>query len=256
LEEHYNLQRAEVDHIQIQNRALYADLNKQLRLGFHVIVHGLGSKKEMLEDFGKQYLVDGLRVVVNGYNPSMAPRELYDTIAQRVMAAVGARVWAYNVESKKSVIAQAQIVNTFFDRTGKRLFLIIHNIDGMSSICAILKLCFSFPKRTNVKRRLTEIPKELCRRSNQFWESIVALCAPPAQVHLIASADNAYTPMFINGSLNFVWEKIDTLLPYKKEAFEGRVAGKSSLSKDAVLAGAMNTVNALNKQVRGGRIVS
>ena len=41
------------------------------RLGFSVIVYGLGSKKSLLEDFRVSHLAQEIHLVVNGFFPSI-----------------------------------------------------------------------------------------------------------------------------------------------------------------------------------------
>lgn len=41
------------------------------RLGFSVLVYGLGSKKALLEDFRVSYLSDEVHLVINGFFPSI-----------------------------------------------------------------------------------------------------------------------------------------------------------------------------------------
>lgn len=41
------------------------------RLGFSVLLHGLGSKKALLEDFRVSHLSEELHLVVNGFFPSI-----------------------------------------------------------------------------------------------------------------------------------------------------------------------------------------
>lgn len=42
-----------------------------LRLGFSVLVYGLGSKKALLEDFRVTHLAQDVHLVVNGFFPSI-----------------------------------------------------------------------------------------------------------------------------------------------------------------------------------------
>jgi hypothetical protein len=43
---------------------------------------------------------------------------------------------------------------------------------------------------------------------------------------------------------------VDTLVPYEKESFEGRESGKGALSRDALLSGAMNTLDAVTDKAQ------
>lgn len=65
------------------------DTSAQLRGGFNLLFHGLGSKKHVLTAFARQWLTDGPVVVVNGYFPQITVKTVLDQITDGVMQHAG-----------------------------------------------------------------------------------------------------------------------------------------------------------------------
>ena len=90
--------------------------------GFNVLLHGLGSKRHVLERLRRQHLRRRLHMVVSGYHPSVTPRELLQTLLEE---ALGERAPPTKPE------AQLEMAERRLSAPGAPpLFLLIHNLDG------------------------------------------------------------------------------------------------------------------------------
>lgn len=89
--------------------------------GFTVILHGLGSKRNLLQQFHKECLANEHVVVVNGFFPSLTIKDILDDIINILeMSSLGSsphEIVGAIEEEMKSLEAL-------------HIFLIIHNIDG------------------------------------------------------------------------------------------------------------------------------
>lgn len=164
------------DHAE-ERASLLADLELQfprwltlLRHGFSVLLHGLGSKRELLERLRQRWLRRRPHLVVCGYHPALTTRQLLQTLLEEVLgvsAAVGRPE------------AQLEAVVRRFSGTGKdRLFLLVHSLDG-----PMLR-----PERTqHMLSRLAQAPR----------------------VHLIATIDHINAPLIWDqqklAQFNFIW---------------------------------------------------
>ena len=136
----------------------------QLRHGFNILLNGFGSKRAVLDSFG--YYINttdnehsGAMLTVNGYSPSCSVREIINTILNKVL--LGRRCSATNlIERAQFVAAQfsgsarrkgdndsTTTVNQYNKnmelsnddatknnrlRIPRRLYILLHNIDGPS----------------------------------------------------------------------------------------------------------------------------
>ncbi|XP_034039726.1 origin recognition complex subunit 2 [Thalassophryne amazonica] len=94
----------------------------QLQLGFSVLVHGLGSKKALLEDFRVSHLAEEIHLVVNGFFPSITLKSILNALTVEVLEHQGTfRTPSDQIE---------YITKTFKDSPDLHVYLLIHNIDG------------------------------------------------------------------------------------------------------------------------------
>jgi origin recognition complex subunit 2 len=133
--------------------------NKWLTLfdeNYTVLLHGLGSKRNLLQSFHKEMLAEEHVIVINGFFPSLTVKDILDA------------VWVDILE--KPVIGGNlhEIVNLIDDELKRipalHIFLMIHNIDG--------------PMLRNDKS-----------------QSILSRLANVKNLHLIASIDHINTPL-------------------------------------------------------------
>lgn len=99
--------------------------NKWLTLfdeGFTVLLHGFGSKRNLLQNFHKEKLAERHVIVINGFFPSLTVKDILDAI------------WVDLLEQSSTGGNPHETVNMIEDEMNKipalHLFLIVHNIDG------------------------------------------------------------------------------------------------------------------------------
>lgn len=94
----------------------------QMMNGFNLLLHGFGSKKEILEDFATNFLNDAPKCVVNGYFPSLTIRQLLSTIRKDIlMLTTSSRNLDQSVDEILSKMTYS-----------RRFYLVINNIDGVA----------------------------------------------------------------------------------------------------------------------------
>ncbi|GFR99493.1 origin recognition complex subunit 2-like [Elysia marginata] len=90
--------------------------------GFNVLLHGLGSKRNLLEQFREEHLAKFSHLVVNGYFPSLTVKHILNSITEDLL------------ESSKGFTnpqAQLEFIKEEYKNTDEDVFLVIHNIDGV-----------------------------------------------------------------------------------------------------------------------------
>ncbi|KAJ3594619.1 hypothetical protein NHX12_003926 [Muraenolepis orangiensis] len=92
------------------------------KLGFSVVVYGLGSKKALLEEFRVSQLSQELHLVVNGFFPSITLKSILNAVTSEALDHHGT---FRNPSDQIEYIAQ-----TLNDDPELHIYLLIHNIDG------------------------------------------------------------------------------------------------------------------------------
>ena len=167
------------------------------RSSFNILLYGLGSKRQLLQDLGV-YLrehareeVRGDAIVVNGFAASISLKAILKTY------------YKYNdiaAPPSLSLIEQCEFVKSMFESNNPgRLFLVIHNIDGPS----------------------------LRHTSTQIGLSILASAA---KIHVVASIDHVNAPLMWDQDMTqrfgWLWHNATTYSPYHYEASASLAAGK------------------------------
>ncbi|GFO49987.1 origin recognition complex subunit 2-like [Plakobranchus ocellatus] len=90
--------------------------------GFNILLHGLGSKRDLLEQFREKHLIKFSHLVVNGYFPSLTIKHILNAITEDLMKS-----------SKGFTNTQAQLeyIKKEYINRDEDMFLMIHNIDGI-----------------------------------------------------------------------------------------------------------------------------
>lgn len=143
------------------------DLNEEYKLnfdkwmtlfdeGFTVMLHGLGSKRNILTSFHQQCLANDHVIVVNGFFPSLTIKDVLDSIAIDILEMTG-------IGSTPHEIVNA-IEEEMKSLKSMHIFLIVHNIDG-----TMLR--------------------------NDKAQSILSRLASIKNIHLIASIDHINAPL-------------------------------------------------------------
>ncbi|KAI8099715.1 origin recognition complex subunit 2-domain-containing protein [Halteromyces radiatus] len=98
----------------------------ELQSGFNLVFYGYGSKRKLINKFAMEVLNDGPLIVVNGFFPTITIKDIMTKIL------VGA-LEASNVPG--TLQEQLAMIQDYFadeDRAYKRLYLVVHNMDGMN----------------------------------------------------------------------------------------------------------------------------
>lgn len=127
-----------------------------LNEGYNILLHGLGSKRNLMQSFHETVLRHQVVLVVNGFFPSLTIKDILDNISGDIL----------NMALPNRNVHE--IVDAIDDQLSKNhemhIFMIVHNIDG-------------FMLRNN-KAQL-----------------ILSRLARLEQIHLIASLDHINAPM-------------------------------------------------------------
>lgn len=149
--------------------------------GYTLLLHGLGSKRNIINDFHKEFIADYPTLVVNGFFPSLTIKDILDGI---IVDLLGLNVPVGTTECIE-VISKMLKKNSY-----DRLYLLIHNIDG------------------------------LMLRSNKVQDILSSLARIP-NLCIMASVDHINAPLLWDhmkhSKYNFYWVDATTLLPYEAE---------------------------------------
>lgn len=154
----------------------------QLKLGFSVLVYGLGSKKALLEDFRVSQLSQEVHLVINGFFPSITLKSILNSLTSDVLEHQG---------SFRTPADQIQFISqTLKDTPDLHVYVIIHNIDG--------------PMLRGEKT-----------------QSALAQLASLPNLHLVASIDHINGPLvwdqFKQSQFNWLWWECVTFQHYTEE---------------------------------------
>ncbi|KAF7722437.1 Origin recognition complex subunit 2 [Apophysomyces ossiformis] len=97
----------------------------EMHAGFNLLFYGFGSKRRLLNSFVQTMLTDGPVVVINGFFPTITIKDILIKIL----------VHALDLTATGQIQDQVALVCDYFsrkDRKFDRLYLAIHNIDGMN----------------------------------------------------------------------------------------------------------------------------
>lgn len=150
--------------------------------GYNILLHGLGSKRTLLEDFRRSELKDLDHVVINGYFPSLTIKHILNTITDEILEAEG---------TYKSPLDQVEFIKSQFETKDYRdFFLVVHNIDGV-----MLR------------------PEKI--------QNILSLLSQIRGFHIVASIDHINAPLIWDQTkcsrYRWLWYDVTTYLPYTDE---------------------------------------
>lgn len=162
--------------------------------GFNIVLHGLGSKRNLLNLFHKEVLADKPVIVINGFFPSLTLKDIIDAIVVEILELT-------NVPTGQHELVDL-IESEFKKIPETHLFLLVHNLDGV-----MLR--------------------------NDRAQSVLSRLSAVSNIHLIATIDHINTPLLWDYSkltnYNFIWWDCTTMLPYKDEtAYENSMLIQNS----------------------------
>ncbi|XP_032833233.2 origin recognition complex subunit 2 [Petromyzon marinus] len=207
--------RKERKQLEQEYRGLFAKWMTQLRLGFNVLLYGLGSKRNLLEDFRCSLLPNRCHVVINGYFPSITIKMVLNSIISEFLEdGIGIR----------NPMEQLDYICTRFRQDSSlELYLVIHNIDG-----------------------------EMLRAERN--QRVLGQLASLPNVHLIASVDHINGPLIWEqskvGWFNWLWCEVTTYEPYAEEtSYENSLLVQQSDS--LALSSLTHVLRSLTPNARG-----
>ncbi|XP_061652189.1 origin recognition complex subunit 2 isoform X1 [Phyllopteryx taeniolatus] len=154
----------------------------QLQLGFSVLLYGLGSKKDLLEEFRFSHLSQEMHLVVNGFFPSITLKSILNTLTCEVLEHHG---------SFRTPCDQIQYISqTLKDRPALHVYVLINNIDGPML------------------------------RGEKTQSALGQLASLP-NLHLVATIDHINAPLvwdqFKQSQFNWLWWECVTFKHYTEE---------------------------------------
>lgn len=175
----------------------------RLRCGFNLLLTGLGSKKQLLTSFVRNWLTDGPVVVVNGYAPVFRINHLLTAITSQVL---------HQPTQFPSIQAHLKFIRKFLSvAVGfvSTVYVIIHNIDG---------------------RHLR----------NKSAQTVLSQLAALPNIRMVASYDHILTPLLWDSRLlagfRWHWHDISTYQHYAQEQSyeEAAVGGTMATRKRGI----------------------
>ncbi|XP_055678730.1 origin recognition complex subunit 2 isoform X2 [Lutzomyia longipalpis] len=165
-----------------------------LNEGFNLLLYGLGSKRNLMNEFHREMLSDQHVLVVNGFFPSLTIKDILSSVICDILELESVPTCPYE--------AVQLIENEMQEREGSHLFLIVHNLEG-----AMLR--------------------------NGKAQTVLSQIAKIPSIHLIASIDHINTALLWDHSklsnYNFTWWDVTSMLPYTEEtAFENSLMIQNS----------------------------
>uniref|UniRef100_A0ACB8G0G8 Uncharacterized protein n=1 Tax=Sphaerodactylus townsendi TaxID=933632 RepID=A0ACB8G0G8_9SAUR len=185
---------AQREELNKQHESLFYKWMLQLHLGFNIVLYGLGSKKNLLENFRASFLQDSVHLVVNGFFPSITVKSILNSITEEVLDHVG---------TFRSPQDQLDfVVRRFKEDPSLELYLLIHNLDS-----------------------------QMLRGDKS--QQILAQLASLPNVYLIASIDHINAPLMWDQAkqslYNWLWYETTTFSPYVEEtSYENSMLIKQS----------------------------
>ncbi|XP_047358629.1 origin recognition complex subunit 2 [Vespa velutina] len=149
--------------------------------GYTLLLHGLGSKRNLINDFHNQFISNHPTLVIDGFFPSLTIKDILDGIITDILE--------LNVPA--NITECIELIKKILKKNPKdRLYLLIHNIDG------------------------------IMLRSNKAQDTLSTL-ARISNLCIMGSIDHINAPLLWDhmkhSKYNFYWWDATTLLPYEAE---------------------------------------
>uniref|UniRef100_A0A8C4NJX1 Origin recognition complex subunit 2 n=1 Tax=Eptatretus burgeri TaxID=7764 RepID=A0A8C4NJX1_EPTBU len=190
---------------------LYCSCN---RLGFNVLLYGLGSKRCLLDDFRLTALHDESHVVLDGSFPNVTLNSVLTLILEEIL----------ELPVPHTSVEQLEAVKRSFGTEGAcELFLLVHNVDG---------------------------PTLRASRTQEWFAQLATLPG----IHIIATIDHVNAPLVWDqgraGQFRWLWFDVPTFEAYTEEtAYEKSLLVHSSGT--LVLSSLRHVLHSLTPNARG-----
>ena len=174
----------EIERLSRNYRRMFHKWLHLLGEGFNVLLYGLGSKRDLLNELHTSMLDDKDCVVINGFFPSLTLKHILGVILNDILE--------YKGSIGASLVEQAESVFRAYsgDSVADDLYLIIHNIDG-----PMLR--------------------------NEMAQTILSRLASHPRIHFVSSVDHVNAPLLWDqhklSNFNFIWQDTSTFRPYFEE---------------------------------------
>ncbi|GFR27378.1 origin recognition complex subunit 2 [Trichonephila clavata] len=182
--------------------------------GFNILLYGVGSKLKILNSFCKECLSDALYVTIHGFFPSLTLKQVLSSITEEALEYEGK--FSSNYE-------HAEYIKKYFSEESDQLYLIFHNLDGMSL--------------RNMKTQML----------------LSSLAAIP-NIHFVASIDHINAPLMWDqimlSHFRWVWFDVTIFEPYVLEtSYEDSIF--KDKSSHLLLSSLLNVYHGLNSNGQG-----
>jgi hypothetical protein len=168
-----------------------------------------------LDEFGKKYMTESVCITLNGFSPYIHVRELLALIFHSTLKdCVGG-----SVVPPGSDLDSARSFGQLLSQHGKRVYLVIHNLDLW------------------------------LETEGNVWSVLMELSSKNS-VHIVASVESSLVSLKIRQGLKaHVFVEVHTYLPYEAEFVEDR-RHRESQSNAVSVAGAIKTLEALHDHTK------
>ncbi|XP_012534379.2 origin recognition complex subunit 2 [Monomorium pharaonis] len=151
-----------------------------LEEGYSLLLYGIGSKRNLINDFHNEIITNHPTLIINGFFPSLTLKDILDNITSLL-----------DVDSPSNPNDCLELIETIMrNNPDDRLYLIVHNIDG---------IMLRSNKAQNMLASLATVPN-------------IHVIASADHINASLLWDHIKRAKF-----NFYWWDATTLLPYKAE---------------------------------------
>jgi len=187
----------------------------ELIMGFNLAFYGFGSKIKLLTKFAKEILCDSPVFVINGFSPAVSVKAILNGISEQIIKYTGI------LGTLQEQIARIEEYFMDDNRKIERIFLLIHNIDGI-----------------NLR--------------NDKAQTTLSLIAAIPNIHIIASVDHINASFLWDNAkvyrYNFIWHDVTT---YESYTIETSFENSFMLQKNQLDArGVMHVLSCLTSNGR------
>ncbi|CAG5125072.1 unnamed protein product, partial [Candidula unifasciata] len=173
--------RKEMDKLMNTHVRLFKRWMLNLCCGYNILLHGLGSKRTLLEKFREEHLGKFSHLVINGYFPSLTVKHVLNSITEEILG---------HSKGFSSIYSQVEFIRDSYKNRDEDFYLVIHNIDGV------------------------------LLRSDKS-QAVLSLLSEIEGFHIVASVDHINAVLMWDQNRYFrfrwLWYETPTYLPYEAE---------------------------------------